>query len=72
MSKNYEKALKAFGLAARTGDLNARTALGIMYIAGLGVIQNDTKGLNMSRVLQTNLIQTRNILYGLCIILVWG
>ena len=42
--KDYEKALKAFELGAKTGDLNAMTALGIMYIAGVGVIQNDVKG----------------------------
>ncbi|WP_416694359.1 tetratricopeptide repeat protein [Candidatus Pseudothioglobus sp. Uisw_050_01] len=42
--KNYEKALKAFELGSKTGDLNAMTALGIMYITGVGVIQDDTKG----------------------------
>jgi len=42
--KNYEMALKAFELGAKTGDLNAMTALGIMYITGVGVIQNDIKG----------------------------
>jgi len=42
--KDYEKALKAFELGAKTGDLNAMTALGIMYITGVGVIQNDVKG----------------------------
>ena len=42
--KNYEKALKAFELGAKAGDLNAMTALGIMYITGVGVIQNDAKG----------------------------
>jgi len=42
--KNYEKALKAFKLGAKTGDLNAMTALGVMYITGVGVIQNDIKG----------------------------
>ena len=42
--KDYEKALKAFELGAKTGDLNAMTALGIMYITGVGVIQNDIKG----------------------------
>jgi len=42
--KEYEKALKAFELGAKTGDLNAMTALGIMYITGVGVIQNDIKG----------------------------
>ena len=42
--KNYEKALKAFELGAKTGDLNSMTALGIMYITGVGVIQNDIKG----------------------------
>ena len=42
--KDYEKALKAFELGSKTGDLNAMTALGIMYITGVGVIQNDLKG----------------------------
>ena len=70
--KNYEKALKAFELGSKTGDLNAMTALGIMYITGVGVIQNDTKALNMSKRLQTNLIQKRNTLWGLFIILVLG
>ena len=42
--KDYEKALKAFELGAKTGDLNAITALGIMYITGVGIIQNDVKG----------------------------
>jgi len=42
--KDYEKALKAFELGAKTGDLNAMTALGIMYITGVGVTQNDVKG----------------------------
>ena len=42
--KDYEKALKAFELGSKTGDLNAMTALGIMYITGVGVIQNDVKG----------------------------
>jgi TPR repeat protein len=42
--KDYEKALKAFELGAKTGDLNAMTAVGIMYIAGVGVNQNDAKG----------------------------
>jgi len=42
--KEYEKALKAFELGAKTGDLSAMTALGIMYITGVGVIQNDIKG----------------------------
>jgi len=42
--KDYEKALKAFELGAKTGDLNAMTALGIMYITGVGVTQNDIKG----------------------------
>jgi len=42
--KNYEKALKAFELGSKTGDLDAMTALGIMYITGVGVVQNDIKG----------------------------
>ena len=43
--KDYEKALKAFELSAKTGDLDALTAVGIMYIVGVGVEQNDLKGL---------------------------
>jgi len=43
--KDYEKAIKAFDLGAKTGDLDSMTAAGIMYISGVGVIQNDAKGL---------------------------
>jgi len=43
--KDYEKAIKAFDLGAKTGDLDSMTAAGIMYITGVGVIQNDAKGL---------------------------
>ena len=43
--KDYEKALKAFELAAKTGDLDAMHAVGIMYIGGWGIEQNDKKGL---------------------------
>ena len=43
--KDYEKALKAFELAAKTGDLDAMHAVGIMYIYGWGIEQNDKKGL---------------------------
>ena len=43
--KDYEKALKAFELAAKTGDLDALHAAGIMYIGGWGIEQNDEKGL---------------------------
>jgi len=43
--KDYEKALKAFELAANTGDLDAMHAVGIMYIGGWGIEQNDKKGL---------------------------
>ena len=42
--KDYEKALKAFELAAKTGDLDAMHAVGIMYIGGWGIEQNDKKG----------------------------
>ena len=42
--KNYEKALQAFEFGSKTGDLDAMTALGVMYITGVGVIQNDKKG----------------------------
>jgi len=42
--KDYEKALKAFELASDIGDLDAMTAVGIMYIGGIGIQQNDEKG----------------------------
>tara|TARA_B100002003_G_scaffold144001_1_gene133254 strand:- start:135 stop:527 length:393 start_codon:yes stop_codon:yes gene_type:complete len=44
-AKDYDKALKAFVLAAKTGDLDAMTAVGIMYISGWGVEQSDELGL---------------------------
>ena len=44
-AKDYDKALKAFVLAANTGDLDAMTAVGIMYIGGWGVEQSDQLGL---------------------------
>ena len=43
--EDFEKALKAFELAANIGDLDAMTAVGIMYIGGIGIQQNDEKGL---------------------------
>ena len=43
--KDYEKALKAFELSAKTGDLDAMHAVGIMYIGGWGIEQNDKKGI---------------------------
>ena len=43
--EDYEKALKAFELAADIGDLDAMTAVGIMYIGGIGIQQNDEKGI---------------------------
>jgi uncharacterized protein len=42
--KEYEKALKAFELAYKAGSLDALTALGVMYIGGIGVEQDNTKG----------------------------
>ena len=42
--KEYEKALKAFELASKTGNLDALTALGVMHIGGIGVEQDNTKG----------------------------
>ena len=42
--KDYEKALKAFELASKAGNLDALTALGVMYIGGIGVEQSNTKG----------------------------
>ena len=45
VEQDYEKALLAFEHAAKTGDLEAITAIGIMHIVGVGVEQNDAKGL---------------------------
>ena len=42
--KEYEKAIKAFELASKTGSLDALTALGVMHIGGIGVEQDNTKG----------------------------
>jgi len=42
--KEYIQAIKAFEFGAQTGDLDAMTAAGIMYIAGIGAIQDDAKG----------------------------
>ena len=42
--KEYEKALKAFELASKVGNLDALTALGVMYIGGIGVEQDNNKG----------------------------
>ena len=42
--KEYKKALKAFELAAKAGNLDSLTALGVMYIGGIGVEQDNTKG----------------------------
>ena len=42
--KEYEKALKAFELAAKAGNLDSRTGLGVMYIGGIGVEQNNETG----------------------------
>ena len=36
--KEYEKALKAFELASKAGNLDALTALGVMHISGIGEI----------------------------------
>ena len=45
VEQDYEKALLAFEHAAKTDDFDAITAIGIMYIVGVGIEQNDTKGL---------------------------
>ena len=42
--KEYQKAIKAFEFAAKAGNLDALTALGVMHIGGIGVEQNNTKG----------------------------
>jgi len=44
MLKEYEKAIKAFELASKTGNLDALTALGVMHIGGIGVEQDNIKG----------------------------
>ena len=43
--KEYGKALKAFEQASKAGNLDALTALGVMHIGGIGVEQDNTKGL---------------------------
>ena len=42
--KEYEKALKAFELASKAGNLDALTALGVMHIGGIGVEQDNIEG----------------------------
>ena len=42
--KEYKKALKAFELASKAWNLDSLTALGVMYIGGIGVEQDNTKG----------------------------
>ena len=44
--KEYQKALTAFELAAKAGNLDALTALGVMHIGGIGVNQDNIKGYN--------------------------
>ena len=43
-SKEYEKALKAFELSSKSGNLDSLTALGVMYLSGFGVEQDNKKG----------------------------
>ena len=43
--QDYEKALFAFEQGSKAGDLDAMTALGIMYIVGIGVENDNVKGL---------------------------
>jgi uncharacterized protein len=42
--REYEKALKAFEFASKAGNLDSLTALGVMYIGGIGVEQDNAKG----------------------------
>ncbi len=42
---DYEKAFNIFSHASKMGDLDAQTALGIMYIEGRGTPNNDQKGI---------------------------
>ena len=44
VEQSFDKAFKAFTHAAKVGDLEAKTALGLMYIEGTGVNQDDQKG----------------------------
>ena len=46
VEQSYPKALSAFEHALKLHDLDAQTALGIMYIQGHGVKQNDKKGID--------------------------
>ena len=45
VEQDYVKALLAFEQGAKVGDLDAVTALGIMYIVGVGVENDNDKGL---------------------------
>ena len=45
VEQDYGKALLAFEQGAKVGDLDALTALGIMYIVGVGVENDNEKGL---------------------------
>jgi Sel1 repeat. len=40
---DYEKAFNIFEHASKTGDLDAKTALGVMHIEGKGTHQDDQK-----------------------------
>jgi len=61
--EDYEKALKAFELAADIGDLDAMTAVGIMYIGGIGIQQNDEKGIEYIKNAANNHTQKHNTLW---------
>jgi FOG: TPR repeat, SEL1 subfamily len=41
---DYEKAFNIFEHASKIGDLDAKTALGVMHIEGKGTHQDDQKG----------------------------
>ena len=45
VKQDYGKALLAFEQGTKVGDLDAQTALGIMFIVGVGVENDNEKGL---------------------------
>ena len=45
--KEYQKAIRAFELAAQAGNVDGLTALGVMHIGGIGVKQDNIKGYNL-------------------------
>ena len=47
VEQDYIKAFSAFLYAAKAGNLEAQTALGLMHIEAKGIEQNDKKGIDL-------------------------